>query len=276
MLTKIKRVIIILLDSVGIGELPDAFLYDDVGSDTLGNIADKIHDFKIPNLSLLGLANIKRLSNNPPVPFPEGCFGKMNEESKGKDSTTGHWEIAGLKLDKPFPTYPFGFPPEVIKQFEKKIGREVLGNKVASGTEIIAELGEEHCNTGKPIIYTSADSVFQVAAHEEVIPLNELYRICETARSMLQGEHAVGRVIARPFIGKPGSFARTPNRKDFSMKPTGETVLDLIKKSGRKVYGIGKIEDLYAGQGLTDVVHTKSNQDGIQKTIQAIKKEGDV
>lgn len=271
-----KRVIIFLLDSVGIGELPDAYIYNDIGSDTIGNIARAVDFLEIPNLRSMGYANIRPIKNIPPIKYPIANYGKMNEKSKGKDSTTGHWEIAGLFLDKPFPTYPNGFPPEIIQKFEKAIGRKVLGNKVASGTVIINELGDEHVKSGKPIVYTSADSVFQIAAHEEIIPVKELYEICEQAREILQGKHGVGRVIARPFLGKDGDYSRTPNRKDFSLQPTSDTILDYIKKSGRTVFGIGKIEDLYAGKGLTDAVHTKNNLDGIKTTIQAIKGEGRV
>src|SRR5947208_15872258 len=213
-----RRVIWIVLDSVGIGEMPDAAAYGDVGSDTLGNIA-RLRTLKLPHMAALGLGNIKPLTGIPAAEAPAGAFGRCALASPGKDTTTGHWEMAGIHLDKPFPLFPHGFPPEVMDEFESKIGRRSLGNKAASGTEIIKELGAEHMRTGSPIVYTSADSVFQIAAHEEVIPLWELYKICETARQILRGPHEVGRVIARPFVGAPGSFTRTANRHDYAVAP---------------------------------------------------------
>src|SRR6202051_2561592 len=222
-----RRVTWIVLDSVGIGEMPDAAQYGDVGSDTLGNIARrrKLH---LPDLEVLGLGNIKPLTNITPAEHPVAAFGRCALASPGKDTTTGHWEMAGIHLDKPFPLFPHGFPPEVMNPFEQRIGRSALGNKAASGTEIIQELGEEHIRTGSPIVYTSADSVFQVAAHEEVIPLWELYKICETAREILRGPHEVGRVIARPFTGAPGTFARTSNRHDYAVPPPKGMLLDQL------------------------------------------------
>ncbi|AIS51648.1 phosphopentomutase DeoB [Thermoanaerobacter kivui] len=264
-----KRVILIVLDSVGVGELPDAYKFGDEGSNTLGHVTEKT-GVELPNMGRLGLGNIIPLKSVPENPNAIGGYGKMAEKSAGKDTTTGHWEIAGLITEKPFPTYPHGFPEEIIKEFEKRIGRKVLGNKPASGTEIIKELGEEHVKTGYPIVYTSADSVFQVAAHEDVIPLEELYRICEIAREILKGDHAVGRVIARPFTGTPGNFVRTGNRRDFSLKPFEPTVLDMLKEAGYEVFAIGKIEDIFAGQGITEKNHTINNDEGITATIKAM------
>ncbi len=269
----INRVVVIVLDGVGVGELPDADQYGDKGSNTLGNIAKKLGGLNLPNLQRLGLGNITAIQGVPPVDSPEANFGKMAEVSPGKDSTTGHWEMGGVQLDFAFPTYPDGFPEEIIREFTKRIGREILGNKPASGTEIIKELGEEHVRTGKPIVYTSADSVFQIAAHEEVIPREELYRMCEIAREILQGKHAVARVIARPFIGTSAdNFQRTRGRRDFSLKPPKPTILDILKKQGILTVGIGKIDDLYAGRGLTEKIHTKSNQQGIEETIRQLQK----
>ncbi|EIV99129.1 MULTISPECIES: phosphopentomutase [Thermoanaerobacter] len=264
-----KRVILIVLDSVGVGELPDAYKFGDEGSNTLGHVTEKT-GIGLPNMGKLGLGNIIPLKSVPENPNAVGGYGKMAEKSAGKDTTTGHWEIAGLITEKPFPTYPHGFPEEIIKEFEKRIGRKVLGNKPASGTEIIKELGEEHVKTGYPIVYTSADSVFQVAAHEDVIPLEELYRICEIAREILKGDHAVGRVIARPFTGTPGNFVRTGNRRDFSLKPFEPTILDMLKEAGYEVFAIGKIEDIFAGQGITEKNHTTNNDEGITATIKAM------
>jgi phosphopentomutase len=264
-----RRVIWIVLDSVGIGEMPDAAAYGDLGSDTLGHIAQsrKLH---LDNLCRLGLGNIRPLDRLPPDPAPQGAYGKCALASPGKDTTTGHWEMAGIHLAKPFPVYPHGFPPEVMNEFERRIGRATLGNKAASGTEIIEELGEEHMRTGSPIVYTSADSVFQVAAHEEVIPLFELYKICETAREILRGKHEVGRVIARPFIGSPGAFSRTPNRHDYAVPPPKGMLLDRLHDQGVEVFAIGKIFDVFLGRGIGDYEKTKSNADGMEKTLQAM------
>ena len=264
-----KRVIWVVLDSVGVGEMPDAAQYGDAGSDTLGHIAQsrKLH---LDNLCRLGLGNIRPLDRLPPDPAPQGAYGKCALASPGKDTTTGHWEMAGIHLAKPFPVYPHGFPPEVMDEFERRIGRATLGNKAASGTEIIQELGEEHVRTGSPIVYTSADSVFQVAAHEEVIPLFELYKICDTAREILRGKHEVGRVIARPFIGSPGSFTRTTNRHDYAVPPPKGMLLDRLAERDVEVFGIGKIFDVYLGRGIRDYETTKSNADGMEKTLQTM------
>jgi phosphopentomutase len=256
-----RRCILIVLDSLGVGELPDAKLYGDQGSNTLVNTARAVGGLKLPNLQNLGLGNIVAVPGIAPMDRPTGNFGKMAEKSAGKDSTSGHWELMGLIVEAPLPTYPAGFPPEVIEPFQKAIGRKVLGNKAASGTVIIQELGAEHVATGSPIVYTSADSVFQIAAHQEVIPLTELYRMCQMARTQLRGRHSVGRVIARPFVGQAGSFTRTANRKDFSLPPPSDTLLDHMKKAGLQVVAIGKIEDLFAGRGITRPVHAKGNQE---------------
>ncbi|MCK4426969.1 MAG: phosphopentomutase [candidate division Zixibacteria bacterium] len=268
----IKRIILIILDACGIGELPDAHLYGDEGSNTIVNTARAVDGLKLPNLEKLGLGNIDRIPGVNPQPDALGNYGKMAELSLGKDSTSGHWEIMGLVLERPFPVYPRGFPPEIIEPFEKAIGSKILGNKPASGTEIIEELGKEHVRSGHPIVYTSADSVFQIAAHEEIIPVNELYQMCMKARKILIGEHGVARVIARPFVGEPGSFKRTERRKDFSLPPPEETVLDILKKNSIPVIGMGKIEDLFAGRGLTQSIHTQNNSDGMNKLVEAMKK----
>lgn len=267
-----QRVIMIVLDSVGVGELPDAALYGDEGSNTLGNTAKAVGGLNLPNLGRLGLGNIIPIEGVPSTDTPAGAWGKMAEQSAGKDTTTGHWEIAGLILDKPFPTYPNGFPPEVIDEFEKAIGRKTLGNYPASGTVIIEELGEEHIKTGYPIVYTSADSVCQIAAHEEVVPLELLYEWCQVARQQLQGEHGVGRVIARPFVGEPGSFSRTSARRDFSLEPPTPTILDVLVENGIPVYSVGKIKDIFAGRGITEGVKTNNNQevvDGVLRYMQS-------
>lgn len=267
-----KRAIIIVLDSVGIGEMPDAADYGDQGSNTLGNIAEARGGLNLPHLQTLGLGNIAPILGVDPVSEPKACFGKMAELSPGKDTTTGHWEIAGIILEKAFPTFPQGFPETFIQEFEEKIGRRVLGNEVASGTEIIQRLGEEHVKTGQPIVYTSADSVFQVAAHEEVIPLSELMEICATARKMLDGDMRVGRVIARPFLGEPGHYYRTTNRHDFAIEPPHKILLDYVREAGLPVMAVGKIKDIYYGHGVTDFVLTKGNQEGIDKTLDYLKK----
>src|SRR5690242_265470 len=263
------RIIWIVLDSVGIGEMPDAADYGDAGSDTLGNIA-RARKLNLPNLCRLGLANIKPLAGLEPAPSPAGAFGSCALASPGKDTTTGHWEMAGIHLDKPFPLYPSGFPRDIMEQFEHRIGRRALGNKPASGTEIIKELGAEHMRTGSPIVYTSADSVFQIAAHEDVIPLWELYKICETARDILRGPHEVGRVIARPFNGSPGAFTRTANRQDYAVPPPKGMMLDRLEERGVEVYSVGKIFDIFLGRGIRDHVKTKNNEDGMAKTLEAM------
>lgn len=270
----IKRAILIVLDSVGIGELPDASQYGDEGSNTVKNIYKSIDDFSLPNLEKLGLLNIDGFEDiRKNSDKFSSTVGKCSEKSKGKDTTTGHWEISGLVLNKPFPVFPEGFPKEFIEEFEKRTGRKTLGNYPASGTEIIKELGQEHVNTGSLIVYTSADSVFQIAAHEDVVSLPELYNICTTAREMLKGDLGVGRVIARPFTGSMGNFTRTKNRRDFSLVPFGDTMLDYIKNSGREVFAIGKIEDIFVNKGITKSVHTTNNQEGIEETINAMKND---
>ncbi|WP_333861675.1 phosphopentomutase [Clostridium sp.] len=267
-----ERVILIVFDSVGVGELPDAEEYGDAGSNTLGNISKALGGLEIPGLYKLGIGNIQGVENLKRCEKPIGNFGKCAELSKGKDTVTGHWEIAGIVLETPLKTYPEGFPEDIIEEFQGKIGRKVLGNKVASGTEIINELGKEHVNTGYPIVYTSADSVFQVAAHEEVIPLKELYKMCSIARKMLLADRTVGRVIARPFINENGKYVRTSNRKDFALDPPKKTMLDYIKESGLNVMAVGKIEDIYNKRGITEAVHIKNNMDGIDKTLEYMKK----
>ena len=265
-----RRIIWIVLDSVGIGEMPDAAAYGDAGSDTLGNIA-KLRRLNLPNFSRLGLGNIKPLTGITPSPAPIANYGRCTLASPGKDTTTGHWEMVGIHLDIPFPVHPGGFPTEWITEFEDKIGRKSLGNKAASGTEIIKELGEEHIRTGSPIVYTSADSVFQIAAHEDVIPVWELYKICETAREMLRGEREVGRVIARPFSGEPGHFARTSNRKDYAVPPPKGMLLDQLADAKVVVHSIGKIFDVFLGRGIQEYDKTKSNADGMEKTLEALR-----
>ncbi|AFQ43073.1 phosphopentomutase [Desulfosporosinus meridiei] len=267
-----RRVIIIVLDSVGIGEMPDAVKYGDVGSYTLGNIAHQRGGLKLPHLQKLGIGNINSITGVPATPNPLGNYGKMAERSLGKDTTTGHWEMAGVILERALPTFPKGFPKEFIDSYEQAIGRNVMGNEVASGTEIIQRLGEEHVRTGKPIVYTSADSVFQVAAHEEIIPLPELMRICQIARDMLTEELQVGRVIARPFLGKPGNFYRTTNRHDFALEPPHKILLEYIKERGLEVSTVGKIKDIYAGRGVTSSVLTKGNMDGVNKILEFMSK----
>jgi phosphopentomutase len=267
----IERVIWIVLDSVGMGELPDAADYGDVGSNTIGNIAKKVGGLNIPNLTRLGLGNIEGMQNLARTDKPEGVFARLAELSNGKDTIIGHWEMAGIFTETPFPTYPNGFPPEVIGAFEKEVGVGILGNKTSSGTTILEELGEEHLATKKLIVYTSADSVFQIAAHEEIYPIERQYEICEIARRLLDGPHKVARVIARPFLGKPGAFTRTANRHDYAVAPPYDTVLDKVTKKGMKVIGVGKIVDIFNGKGVTDFVHTKSNDDGIDKTLEYMR-----
>jgi len=265
-----RRITWIVLDSAGIGAMPDAAAYGDPpGADTLGNIA-RLRGLHLPNLARLGLGNIKPLAGIPPAAPPAGAYGRCALASPGKDTTTGHWEMAGIHLDRPFPLYPHGFPPEIMSEFERRIGRRSLGNQAASGTEIIQRLGVEHMRTGSPIVYTSADSVFQVAAHEEVIPLWELYKICETAREILRGPHQVGRVIARPFIGTPGNFTRTANRHDYAVPPPKGMLLDVLDDRGVLVHSVGKIFDVFLGRGIRESAKTKSNADGMAKTLEAL------
>jgi phosphopentomutase len=264
-----QRVIWIVLDSVGIGALPDADDYGDLGRNTLGHIAES-RPVHIPTLVNLGLANIAPLKHLSPVRAPTAAFGKGATRSPGKDTTTGHWEMAGVWLEQAFPVYPHGFPREIIDAFEKRIGRGTIGNKPASGTEIIKELGQEHVRTGKPIVYTSGDSVFQIAAHEEVIPIAELYRMCEIARNLLDGPHRVGRVIARPFTGTPGNFVRTPRRHDYAVDPPKPMLMDVLNARSVPVFGVGKIHDIYNGRGVEDYVTTKNNSDGMEKLTAAV------
>jgi phosphopentomutase len=264
------RVVWIVLDSVGIGALPDAADYDDVGRSTLGHIAES-RPLHLPNLVKLGLANITPLAHLRPATRPLASYGKGATHSPGKDTTTGHWEMAGVWLLQAFPVYKQGFPPEAINAFEAQIGRKTIGNKPASGTEIIKELGEEHVRTGRPIVYTSGDSVFQIAAHEDVIPIDELYHMCEIARKLLDGKHRVGRVIARPFSGTPGNFARTSRRHDYAVDPPKPMLLDVLRDRAIPVFGIGKIHDIYNGRGVEDYVTTKSNADGMDKLTAATR-----
>ena len=268
-----ERICMIVLDSVGIGELPDAALFGDAGAHTLGHIAERVPSLALPNMRSLGLGNIADLPGMEPAVKPLGCYGKMAETSVGKDTMTGHWELMGLNVTIPFQTFPNGFPRKLIDAFEEETGRRVIGNKPASGTEIIAELGEEQMKTGAWIVYTSADSVFQIAAHEDVIPLEELYDACRIARRLTQGEFAVGRVIARPYIGKPGAFQRTANRHDYAVKPPAPTALNRLKEAGKSVLAVGKIGDIFSMEGITDSFPTKSNSDGVEKTIAVM--EGD-
>ena len=269
---KMKRVVLIVLDGAGAGWQHDAAKYGDEGANTLGHVIEQMHP-DIPNLTELGL--LKTIGMHPAdEDDPFGCYGTMIEKAAGKDTTTGHWELAGLTLEKPFPTYPNGFPEDVIKAFEEETGMGVIGNKVASGTAIIEELGPKHIQTGKLIVYTSADSVFQVAAHEAIVPASELHHICRTARRMLKGEHSVGRVIARPFIGKPGEFERTGNRRDFSVDPVGKTMLDAIRNEGMDVLGVGKIEDIFNHRGLSQSNHAAGNEACTDAIIDYLKKDG--
>jgi phosphopentomutase len=272
-MSKVKRAILIVLDGVGAGANPDAYDYGDEGASSLEHCAQQVGGLALPNLGSIGLGNITPILGTPPTENAHGSYGRMAEAGTGKDSTTGHWEMTGVVLHKPLPTYPNGFPADLVAHFEQAIGREVIGNKAASGTEIIKELGKEHMLTGRPILYTSADSVFQVAAHQEVIPLEELYHMCQIARDMLTGDNAVGRVIARPFIGTPGNFKRTEHRRDFSLAPLGITLLDVLKENGKEVIGIGKIEDLFAGRGLTQRDHTETNKDGMAATLRWLERD---
>lgn len=268
-----KRVVLIVLDSVGVGEMPDAQMYGDKGSHTLDHTFEACNGLNIPNLKKLGLGNIEGVKALGKEESVIGAFGKGSEKSIGKDTVTGHWEIGGVILDKPLNTYPDGFSDKIINDFKKKAKIDgILGNKVASGTAIIEELGEEHVKTGYPIIYTSADSVFQIAAHEEVVGLGNLYKMCEIAREMLVGEDVVGRVIARPFVGEVGSFKRTSNRRDYALDPFGKTALEYIKENGMSVAAVGKIEDIYNGKGVTEAVHIKNNMDGVDKTLEYMDK----
>jgi len=268
------RVFLVVLDGVGVGALPDAGRYGDEGSNTLLHVAEAVSGLKLPRLESLGLGRILAVPGVRPLQAPLGSFGRLAERSAGKDSTTGHWEFAGLVLERPFPTYPHGFPRELLDRIGEAAGYEWIGNVAASGTEIVERLGEEHQRTGKPIVYTSADSVFQIAAHEETIPLEQLYRICRIAREQLHGEHAVGRVIARPFVGTPGRYKRTTNRRDFSLPPPGETLLDRLVGAGETVVTVGKVDDLFAGRGVTHAIHTHDNTEGQEALLDLAKRSG--
>jgi phosphopentomutase len=267
------RACVIVLDAVGAGQLPDAAEFGDEGSDTLGNVARAVGGLDLPNLEALGLGNIEPLEGCPPQPGAPAVAGRLLERSRGKDTTAGHWELMGVVTAVAFPTYPYGFPDEVIDPFMNRTGRGVLCNKPASGTEVIQEYGEEHQRTGKWIVYTSADSVFQIAAHEETIPLEELYDGCRAAREILTGKHAVGRVIARPFLGTPGHYERTANRHDFSLEPRRPNYLTAIRNAGHTVYGVGKIGDIFAGCDIDESFPTKSNVDGINRTLELLRND---
>ncbi|PYV07122.1 MAG: phosphopentomutase [Acidobacteria bacterium] len=268
-MTPFERAFLIVLDSVGIGAMPDAAAYGDAGRDTLGHIAER-RGLRAPNLVRLGLANIRPLAGVAPAGAPEGAYGKAALLSPGKDTTAGHWEMAGIILDRPFPTYPKGFPRDVIAKFEQAISRKTLGNYPASGTEVIKQLGEQHLRTGQPIVYTSADSVFQIAAHEDVTPVEELYRICQIARGLLQGKHRVGRVIARPFRGEPGAFVRTERRHDYAVEPPRPMLLDVLAEAGLQVIGVGKIPDIFLNRGITRSLAGKNNREALENTLTVI------
>jgi len=271
---KINRMIVIVLDGVGAGEAPDAAAYGDVGSNSLGNVARAIGGLNTPNMYELGLGNITDIEGVAKNPNAEGAFGRFQPQSAGKDTVIGHWEMMGVHLDVAFPTYPNGFPPAVLDPFTKAIGRDVLGNKPSSGTEILVELGMEHMRTGKPIVYTSADSVFQIAAHEEVIPLDELYKMCEIARNILQGEHGAGRVIARPFVGdSPENFKRTHHRKDYPRNPAYPTMMQKLVDAGKDVYSVGKIDDIFNHQGITKKNHVLTNVESLNVTLNLLEEE---
>ncbi|MDN4086165.1 phosphopentomutase [Paenibacillus polymyxa] len=271
---RFQRIHLIVLDSVGIGEAPDAAAFGDEGADTLGHIAEKMNGLYMPNMAALGLSNIKEIQGIPKANHPAAFWTKMQEASNGKDTMTGHWEIMGLRIDVPFQVFPYGFPAALIEELEIKSGRKIIGNKPASGTEILDELGEEHMKTGALIVYTSADSVLQIAAHEEIVPLDELYRICEIAREMTKNnDYMVGRVIARPFVGEPGQFKRTANRHDYALKPFSRTVMNELKDADLDVIAVGKISDIYDGEGVTEAIRTVSNMDGMDKFIQVAQKD---
>lgn len=273
-MTNFKRIFLVVLDSVGIGEAPDAEKFNDVGANTLGHIAERMNGLKMPNMEQLGLGNIGEIKGIEKENNPQAYFTKMQEASNGKDTMTGHWEIMGLKIEKPFKTFPDGFPPELIQALEEKTGRKIIGNKPASGTAIIEDLGEEHLKTGALIVYTSADSVLQIAAHEDIIPIEEQYRICEIARELtLDERYMVGRVIARPFVGHPGAFERTSNRHDYALKPFGRTVMNELKDANYDVIALGKISDIYDGEGVTEAIRTIDNDDGMTKLVESMDKD---
>ncbi|KOP78884.1 phosphopentomutase [Lysinibacillus sp. FJAT-14745] len=269
-----NKIHVVVLDSVGIGEAPDAANFGDVGSHTLGHIAEKMNGLTMPHMESFGLANIEPLQGMQATDKPKAYYGKMQEASVGKDTMTGHWEIMGLNIDKPFKVYPEGFPAELIAELEKRTGRKVLCNEPASGTQVIEDFGKEHMETGAIIVYTSADPVLQIAAHEEIIPLEELYKICEIARELtLQPEYLVGRVIARPFVGTPGNFSRTSNRHDYALKPFGRTTMNVLQDAGLDVIAIGKISDIFNGEGVTEAVRTKNNKDGMDKFAEVVRRD---
>ena len=270
----VPRVCLLVCDSWGVGDAPDAAAYGDAGSNTLGNTSREVGGLDVPHLESLGLGYLTDIQGVAPRAEPGTAHGRATEISAGKDTTTGHWEMMGIRLERPFPLYPGGFPPEIIQPFERAIGRSVLGNVPASGTEIIQELGEEHLRTGFPIVYTSGDSVFQVATHTDIVPLEELYAWCRVARGLLTGEHNVGRVIARPFQGRPGAFERRPERRDFSVPPPTPTVLDLLNQAGIPVYAVGKIQDIFDRKGITDAVYSDSNDHGVDLTLELLRKPG--
>jgi phosphopentomutase len=272
--TDLEKVLVIVCDSWGVGDAPDAADYGDEGSDTLGHVASAAGGLSAPNLQGLGLGHLDEVKGVPPQALPRTAHGRLTERSAGKDSLTGHWEIAGLILDRPFPTYPLGFPSKIVAPFERAIRRRVLGNRPASGTDIVAELGEEHLRTGRPILYTSGDSVFQLAAHVGIVPLQRLYEWCRVARRLLTGEHAVGRVIARPFDGELGAFVRRPERRDLTLQPPTDTVLDRLQSVGVQTYGVGKIRDLFAGSGLTESRHSSSDDEGIDVSLKYLARPG--
>jgi phosphopentomutase len=273
-MNKINRVVVIVLDGVGAGEAPDAAAYGDMGSNSLSNTAKAVGGLRLPNMERLGFGHITPMDGVRPILPTQGAYGKMQPISAGKDSVTGHWELMGVYLTVPFPTYPNGFPPEVLNEFKKRTGLDVLGNKPASGTEIIKELGEEHLRTGKPIVYTSADSVFQIATNEAIVPIEKLYELCRISREMLTGSHAVGRVIARPFIGTQASnFQRTPRRHDYPLAPIADTMMDKLLAAGKTVYGTGKIDDLFGNRGLTACKHCADNQGSIQGLLEYLDED---
>jgi phosphopentomutase len=268
----VPRVLLLVCDSWGVGDAPDAEAYGDLGADTLGNTARTVGGLRAPHLEALGLGYLTSIEGVPPRADAGSAHGRATERSAGKDTTTGHWEMMGIRLDRPFPLYPNGFPPEIVVPFAEAIGHEILGNVPASGTEIIAELGEEHLRTGEPIVYTSGDSVFQIAAHKDVVPLPTLYEWSRVARRLLTGEHTVGRVIARPFEGPPGAFVRSPERRDFTVPPPGPTVLDRMREADVPVYGVGKIRDIFSGQGITEGRYSDSNDHGVELTLDYLKR----
>ncbi|WP_337020129.1 phosphopentomutase, partial [Oceanobacillus massiliensis] len=269
-----KRVFLVVMDSVGIGEAPDAEKFNDLGADTLGHIAEQMNGLEMPHMGALGLSNIRKIKGIEKAVHPKAYYTKMQEASNGKDTMTGHWEIMGLNISKPFRTFPDGFPDELLQELEDRTGRKIIGNKPASGTEILVELGEEHMDTGALIVYTSADSVLQIAAHEDIVPIEEQYRICEIARELtLDEKYMVGRVIARPFIGKPGAFERTSNRHDYALKPFGRTVMNEMKDNELDVIALGKISDIYDGEGVTEAIRTVDNDDGMTKLTESMDKD---